>query len=201
MRETPELNMRFVDISNIAFQTCKKDVIVTDADTFNIGYRHMCSFWFVNFWDAVKEYDRLLRIDEDCYIDFNIDAILSDLNTHTFIVGRLSDDAEFVTRGLNCFSLDFVNRYTNIFTFKKNDVKKPGGPYTNIIGLSLDRIRSNDIFQKYREEIDRSNMIYERRWGDLPLWGEVIYYIFGDDTLKVDKGIRYVHESHGMQVN
>jgi hypothetical protein len=39
-------------------------------------------------------------------------------------------------------------------------------------------------------------MIYRRRWGDLPLWGEVIYYIFGSELLKIDKDIKYFHGSH-----
>ena len=50
-------------------------------------------------------------------------------------------------------------------------------------------------------EIDASGMIYKRRWGDLPLWGEAIYYIFGDDTLIIDTDIKYFHESHHANVN
>jgi len=44
-------------------------------------------------------------------------------------------------------------------------------------------------------------MIYERRWGDLPLWGEVIYYIFGEETMKVDNNIMYYHGSHFSKIN
>ena len=94
-----------------------------------------------------------------------------------------------------------MKKHNNNFTFKTNDVKFPSGPYTNLIGFSLDKIRNNEAFQKYKTDIDNSNMIYKRRWGDLPLWGEVIYYIFGNETLKIDNTIKYFHGSHSDCVN
>ena len=57
------------------------------------------------------------------------------------------------------------------------------------------------MFEKYRIEIDTNHLIYKKRWGDLPLWGEIIYYIFGDETMKIDKDIKYFHGSHEIQVN
>lgn len=199
--ETLELNIIFMDISHIAFQPDKKNIIVKEAPRFQIGYRHMCSFWFVNFFEVVKEYNKLLRIDEDCFIDSNIDNILSQLDNFVFVVAQTKYDHEFVTKGLNKFSLDFVNNFKEKFVFKNSNTKKPYGPYTNLIGLSLDEIRNNKTFEDYRLEVDKSNMIYERRWGDLPLWGEVIYYIFGEYTLKLDRNIRYFHESHNAYIN
>ena len=86
--------------------------------------------------------------------------------------------------------MDFLENHKEDFQFKKYDNKKPYGPYTNLIGFSLDKIRNNNAFEEYKNAIDESDMIYKRRWGDLPLWGEVIYYIFGEETLKVDKKIK-----------
>jgi hypothetical protein len=111
------------------------------------------------------------------------------------------DDAEFVTKGLNNFSLSFINNNSSIYEFKENTARLPSGPYTNIIGFSLNLIRNNDIFQKYLREINLSNKIYQQRWGDLPIWGEVIYYIFGKDTCLINKNIKYHHGSHNKQVN
>ena len=87
------------------------------------------------------------------------------------------------------------------YKFKNYDRKTPDGPYTNLIGLSLKEIRKNNIFHKYIQEIDSSNMIYKRRWGDLPLWGEAIHYIFGYEIYINDKNIKYYHESHKRQIN
>jgi hypothetical protein len=199
--ETPVLKIQFIDISNIAFMKEKQDIVIKEAHRFGIGYRHMCSFWFVNFWDAVKEYDKLLRIDEDCFVDFNIDKILSCLDTSLFVAGGDCRDDEFVTKGLNNFSLEFINEHKNTYAFKQNGTKHPRGPFTHTMGFAIGKIRNYDIFHKYRFAVDASNMIYERRWGDLPLWGEVIYYIFGSETIHIDRSMRYFHGSHGASVN
>lgn len=200
--QTPLLKIQFIDITNIAFQTDKKD-IPTDKELpfFSLGYRHMCSFWFIQFFDVVKKYDKLLRIDEDCFIDSNVDDIFTQLDKYLFVCGRLSGDFDFVTKGLNNFSIDFIHRHNKEYSFKTMSKKSPSGPYTNLIGFSLNHIRNNTSFQKYIDEVDSSNMIYKRRWGDLPLWGEVIHYIFGNDTIKIDNTIKYYHESHSIYVN
>ena len=200
--ETRELNIKFIDISNIAFQSEKKTIPFETSDKYGgLGYRHMCTFWFINFFDAVKEYDKMIRIDEDCYIDTNIDRIFSQLDDHIFVCGRLSRDEDFVTEGLNTFSLNFMNKYKDVYQFKNTNTKEPGGPYTNVMGYALNKIRDNKILNLYINEIDISNMIYKRRWGDLPLWGEVVYYIFGMDAMKIDTNIRYFHGSHNSYIN
>ena len=198
---TPELNLKFIDISNIGFQAEKQNIRVEEAHGFPINYRHMCSFWFVDFHNAVKDYDKMLRIDEDCFLESSIDDIFEKLDHYLFICGRTIDDDDSVTIGLNAFSLDFVEKHKSEFVFKKTETKYPsGGPYTNVMGVSLERIRNIDIVKKYIDETDRNEMIYKRRWGDLPLWGEVIHYICGDDSLKVDSTIKYYHESHSFHV-
>jgi len=200
---TPDLKMKFIDISDIAFKPEKKDIRcgIKELQHIPLGYKHMCSFWFVEFLEVVKEYDKLVRIDEDCFINFMIDDLFLYLDKYTFITGILSEDEEVVTRGLNEFSLNFINKYKHMVTFKTESNRSPGGPYTNVFCISLENIRKNDAFQLYRDEIDKSNMIYERRWGDLPLWGEVIEYIFGNDQLNIDGRIKYFHGSHGRVVN
>jgi hypothetical protein len=198
--ETPELNMKFINILHIAFNPDKKNILMDTGD-FNLNYRHMCSFWFINFFNITKNYDKLLRIDEDCLIETNIDNIFSQLDDSIFICGLVENDEDHVTIGLNKFSLDFIKKYKNEYSFKKFNCKKSYGPYTNLFAISLDKVRNHNMFIKYRNEVEKSEMIYKRRWGDLPLWGEVIYYIFGEDTLIVDETIKYYHKSHDKSVN
>jgi hypothetical protein len=187
--QTPNLNIIFKEI---LFDKEKEKIKIEEAHRFSYGYRHMCSFWFVDFWNYVKNYDYLLRIDEDCFINFNIDEIFNNLKTKLFISGRQSFDHKFVTIGLNQFSLNF---------FKSPIPKRPYGPYTNIFGLSLTQLRQNEQLFQYIQSVDESQMIYKRRWGDLPLWGEVIFYIFGDESLYITPKLKYYHESHKLNVN
>ena len=201
--ETPELNIEFINITHIAFFDDKKNIEneIDEVKHFSLGYRHMCSFWFINFFEIVKKYDKLLRIDEDCFIDSNIDDIFLQLNKYIFVSATICSDVDFATRGLNDFSLHFLFKNKEDFAFKTFIPKSPFGPYTNLIGFDLNKVINNNAFQKYKNEIDNSNMIYKRRWGDMPLWGEAIYYFFGEDLLKIDHTIKYFHESHNNYIN
>ena len=194
IKEKSDLKLIFIDVSNRAFKK-EKNIPFEAAHTFGLGYRHMCSFWFINFFDFVTKYDKMIRIDEDCFVESNIDEIFIKLDSYLFISGLQSHDAPFVTKGLNEFSLQFFKKNNRIYKSKV-----PYGPYTNFFAISLNKI-NNTLFENYRKEIDESNMIYKRRWGDLPLWGEVIYYIFGENTLSIDKNIKYYHGSHDSRVN
>jgi hypothetical protein len=200
-RQTPDIRLQFIDISSGAFLKENENVPVESGHGFGIGYRHMCSFWFVDFWKYVQEYDYLLRIDEDCYVDFNIDRVFQDMNTCYFLAADNCYDCVTMTIGLNSFSMEFMEKNKDRVMFKSKDPIHPHGPYTNVFCISLNVMKENEMFREYVEEVDRSKMIYRRRWGDLPLWGEVIVYIFGTDCLTLDKSLKYYHESHNLYIN
>jgi hypothetical protein len=198
--ETPDLFLKFIDLTGVGFKPEKATIPEESNHGFSLGYRHMCSFWFVDFWHLVEKYDTLLRIDEDCFADFSIDDLLfNSLTSHLFIAGGTIEDQDFVTVGLNGFSLDFLNRH--LILDRKLHRRLPIGPFTHLMLFRINKIRENTVFKKYVEAIDQSEMIYRRRWGDLPLWGEAIHYIFGENTMKIDTGIKYYHTSHNSQVN
>lgn len=195
---TPSLKIIFINVKNgFAFKEEKRCI----PFTFNMGcfgYRSMCSFWFVDFWHFIKDYDYLLRIDEDCFIEFEIQYAFECLKTNLFITGRWSNDEDYVTVGLNELTLRFMNRELNMNKLEK---KVPcSGPYTNVFGIDLS-IRENPILTKYIEEVEKSNRIYSHRWGDLPLWGEAIDYIFKRNSISILESLKYYHESHKSQVN
>jgi hypothetical protein len=195
--KTPCLEIHFINVNNgLAFKSHKSEIEFDPGTSlFGIGYRHMCSFWFVDFWNFVGNYDKMLRIDEDCFIDCNIDAILNEVDRYNFICGKWIEDHEFVTIGMNNLSLDFIKEYNIAHS------RKPSGPYTNVCAINLRILRTNTLLSKYINAVDESDNIYKYRWGDLPLWGEVIYYIFGMESILVDANIKYFHESHDMKVN
>ena len=200
--KTPSLKFIFVDIKKdeLAFKKEKETIVFeVEPERFPISYRHMCCFWFVNFWNFVKDYDYILRIDEDCNIDFKIDPVFDDLLTHTFITGCLYPEFDFVSVGINDITLDFVKKECNIEDAQK---KIPcAGPYTNVFAINLKKARENKKLEKYVQLVDESNKIYTHRWGDLPLWGEVVDYITGKNSIKIDCNMRYYHATHDKYVN
>jgi hypothetical protein len=202
-KETPTLKITFVDVKKdgFAFNTEREKVdIDRNTSMFNMGYRHMCSFWFVDFWKFVEEYDLILRIDEDCYINFKPDKVFESLQQSSIISGLYEKDDAFVTKGMNDYTRKFISE-TNKVNIDTVDIKLPGGPYTNIVGFNLAYLRGIPLLHEYIESIKGSNKIYQQRWGDLPLWGEAIHYIVGKSSLSIDKTIQYFHGSHSMHVN
>jgi hypothetical protein len=199
--KTPSLSIKFVDITTHAFKK-EKETIEIDDDTksFTLGYRHMCSFWFIDFWNFVEEYDYLIRIDEDCFVMFDPLSMIISLKDYNFVSGIYDKDEPYVTKGLNEFTLSFIKK-NDTYSFIEMEPKQPGGPYTNLFGIALHAIRNNFILYRYQTDVSDSNAIYQYRWGDLPLWGEVIHYIFGDKSLLLDENLIYFHESHDKNIN
>ena len=190
--QTPSLNIVF---RAIEFDHTRENVNVDqNTNMFNMGYRHMCSFWFVDMWhnEILKDFDYILRIDEDCEMRTNIDRIfrqLTNSNQYYAICASMDGDADYVTRYMNETTLSFMNN--------KNALphKEPGGPMTQMTGFNMKRLRNEPMLQKYIKHIHDTRMIYINRWGDHSLWGEVFFYIL-PNRLKVDKSIKYFHGSH-----
>ena len=199
--QTPELKIIFTDISEFAFKKENEEIPFYKQFDKRInppkGYRHMCHFWFIDFLKYCENYDYILRIDEDCFIDFNIDEIFDLLPNKLIIAGTSVEDYQDVVYGLNNFTLKFLinNNYKNL---------KPrlvDGPYTNIFALNLIKVRNNELILKYMESIDNSKNIYIYRWGDLPLWGEVLHYICDPNDYLITEKIKYFHGSLKTYVN
>lgn len=197
-KATPRLNLIFICISDKAFKDEKKQVVFHESTKgFSLNYRHMCSFWFVDYWEYVNEYDLLIRIDEDCKIDFSIDNIFKLLEIKSVVFGKWETDEDKVTFGLNEFTMRFLREEK---MYNKIKMRKPSGPYTNVFGLNLSELRKNSLLQKYIDRIKESNFIYTHRWGDLPLWGEVLTYMCDPNNYIYLRNLNYYHGSHNRNV-
>ena len=72
---TPDMPVRFVNISAVFadFHVVNNPLcppsVLSDPKNTPPGYNSMCYFWFVAFRDYVKEYDWMLRFDDDCVLN------------------------------------------------------------------------------------------------------------------------------------
>lgn len=202
--KTPSLQFKYIDVvkDGLAFDKEKEKIEKYNHHqvySFPAGYFHMCHFWAIDFFHFVKNYDYVIRIDEDCSIDFSIDEMLNKLKTKIILYGSTFTDVASVTQGLNQFTINFLK---NNIKNKNFTTRPPIGPYTNIILFNLKRVRDNELIFKFLEEIKNSNNIYRYRWGDLPIWGEILHYFFNVDLINnLDKTIKYYHGSHSKQIN
>jgi hypothetical protein len=204
--KSPDLEISFVNISSTSFLDEKKSIPFfprTDHPPWQIGYRHMCNFWFKDFFKHVTDYNYIFRIDEDCYVQFSIDDAFSEIENGNipFLYGTTFGDPGWVVTNMNQTTIEFMKS-------KGQDVKKRRavGPLSCVFGLNLIKIREKmDILSEYHDYIDKSNGIYQYRWGDLPLWGEIMYYFFGiecnNNESIIKRWLIYYHKSHGKTVN
>ena len=210
--QTPVLNIKFINIKEKGRAFTDKSYIKRspECSRYPIGYCHMCSFWFVDFWNYLEDYDYILRIDEDCSIDFNIKDVYNTLEEKVACYGTwVRDDEDYVKRlhefNLKYFKINNLPMYSSIdenYYDKINGTfwnSKETGPYTNIIGLNLSKLRNNENMKKYIETIKYSDFIYIYRWGDLPLWGTVLKYFFSKEEHIKLKNIKYIHD--GLKIN
>jgi hypothetical protein len=195
--KTPELRLIFINVNNGQAFKKEKNSIPHSKESSRwggTGYRHMCAFCFTQFLEFTKDYDKLLRIDEDCYINFSIDQQFETLEKYLFVCGRWEkEDYPFVTRGLLQISIDIFKCENHVLY----------APYTNVTGFNLqnirDSIKNNSIINQYIDTIYEKDGIYEHRWGDHVLWGELIVNFYGMSSVKIDV-LHYFHESHNLQL-
>jgi hypothetical protein len=210
--KTPLLNIKFINVKEKGKAFIDKSYIKRspECSKYYIGYCHMCSFWFVNFWNYVEDYDYILRIDEDCIIDFNINDIFNTLENKVACYGTWVREDEKFVKDLYNFNVNYfkINNLPMISSIDSNYYDKihedlwtsnVSGPYTNIFGLNLSKLRNNENMKKYIETIKYSDYIYIHRWGDLPLWGTVLEYFFLKDEHIKFKNIKYIHD--GLKIN
>ena len=182
------ISLIFTDVSD-SFRKEKID-FYRPTKTWKLGYRNMCNFWFCDFWIYLHKYDKILRVDEDCIIYFDYNDIFEILDNKVCVYGKWIPDSKFVTKGLNNFTINFMKQH------KKEIIsRRPSGPYTNVVGLSLLKMRKNVLLSNYIEAIKKSDNIYIYRWGDLPLLGEALTYFFPENSYICLKEIKYSHAS------
>ena len=190
--------LKFVNVKD-SFKK-KTMSFTTKTAKYGIGYRNMCNFWICDFWKYVEEYDKILRIDEDCIYESDYNKVFDILdNNKVCVYGGWEKDQIYCCMGMNKFIVDFLNN-NGINAKKKNDNIQLEGPYTNVIGFNLILLRNNDILQKYLIELKKINKIYTHRWGDLSLWGEILDYMYEEDDHIHSENIVYYHGSHGRQI-
>jgi hypothetical protein len=192
-------NFAFDDSKNIMnFELCPPN---TQSSSFPLGYKHMCHFWSIDFFNYLNGYDYLIRIDEDCFIKkFDFIILNRLLNgeirfTSPFFQGQ---DEHYVIVGLEKLWNQFI--IDNEITSKKNfgEIKCP---YTNFMMLDLNYFRNNQMVQNFLKCVDESNGIYSNRWGDLPIWGVILSTLIDENLYKESKSIKYYHSSHNKEIN
>lgn len=178
---SPE-NLHFIDISNLF-----------EKYNYIDGYKIMCKFQMFYLWEYVKEFDYVMRIDEDVFIEKFDASTLTTMNKKDvdFYFSKLSYESHVPTNKTLPY---FIKNFYNLKNLKFYDHLFP---YTNFY-ISKTNIWQTPKINELLKKIAESNEQIEYRWGDLPVLGSV---------LKLEKlnfkrlyTLSYMHDSHQLFV-
>lgn len=210
-QSTPNIKVIFWDIKNQTPKTAFNDsnnVLNHDlcppnflSNNFPLGYKHMCHFWSIDFLEYFKDYEYVIRIDEDCFVEeFNFDIIDKMDSEDIKLVSPYfqEQDVPQVIQGLEKLRDEFIknNEITDYTNF--NEIRCP---YTNFMIMNVNKIKNNGLVSKFLQEVHDCNCIYSNRWGDLPIWGVILDMIFSKNEYVELRDIKYYHGSHNKKIN
>lgn len=170
------------------------------SKSFPVGYHIMCSFWFAEVAEVrmTREYDILLRVDEDIIVS---PTSTLDVPHDTFVLastrcyGKM--DEKDITRGMESF---FSNLASSERGCKANfswPSRNWNSPMTSLALYNLQWMRTSQKFRQVVEKVQESQCILSNRWGDLPLWGATLT-LLGSPFSFIN--ISYFHGSWNKEV-
>lgn len=197
--KTPYIKLIFITIP-FYNNTEKNEICLPNilSNMFSLGYKNMCYFWSIDFLEYLKNYEYIIRIDEDCIINKIDKNIINNYKNHNIMFSSAyfqGADSTKVTIGMEKLFDDYLKNNNLI---KKNELKCP---YTNFMIINIPYFKNNKHVQNILQEIKNSNCIFSNRWGDLPIWGYILSYLINDQYYIEDKNISYIHGSHGKHLN
>jgi len=168
------------------------------SKSFSNGYKNMCYFWSIDFLEYLKEYDYIIRIDEDCTVEqFDKDTLqqYKESNIMFSSPSYQDNDSPEVIVGMDTL----FNTYLSEHNMKQKNTLKM--PYTNFMIVNIPFFTNHDTVKSVLDRVKESKCIFSNRWGDLPIWGYVLSYFIDKQYYLEDKDIRYYHGSHGAKIN
>jgi hypothetical protein len=202
---TPNLPLQFINVSaefdSKLIKTTSRFCSAphSSADKFHIGYYHMCRFWIYAFLRYVTNYETIIRIDEDCFIqDFPLDICTEMVSKKIYFISAhfQGEDNSWFTEGIKEMTEEFIknNNLECVPCYNYN-------PYTNIFIINTLSIKNLDLHKKWCDMLEDAGGIYVNRWGDLPLWGITLSLFFDKNNIYHDTRIKYYHASHIRHIN
>jgi len=161
----------------------------------------MCHFWSIGFLKYLDDYNYIIRIDEDCFVNnFDIDIFDNMIKNEIHFISPMfqGQDEALVICGLEKLWNEFLQE-NNIQPYKS--FEQVICPYTNIMIVNVEYLRNNLTVQNFLKKIDDSNCIYSNRWGDLPIWGLILSTLVHEKHYCWSTVISYQHNSHNKQIN
>lgn len=193
-------NIIFIDISDKCFQ--KNTKIISNwrkSMRKYIGYSHMCRFYGIQMYEYLKDYEYIMRFDEDIFlrssINFDLYTFMKE-NDYLIGYGRRKIDGHKPTKRT---FFPFIKKYINdnkievLCDLKEIDNRNF---YNNFCILKTDFWFQENVL-KYLNHIDNDYGIYRHRWGDSPIQATALRMFTSENRWYKFTEFEYGHGSHG----
>jgi len=188
---TPELNIKWIQVPWVF----PGDIPIPEESVRTFydgscypGYHLMCEFHSCDVWDHLKEYDIVLRVDEDC-------ILTSPKWSNVF---ESMDSYDYLTPMYDVETHDLTNKTLPEWLGPDAHYYDRSMPYTNVF-ISKTAPWFRDDVQEWLKKLKESHGCIKYRWGDHVLHS-VVLKKFGISHGTLD-GYSYYHGSHNRYVS
>lgn len=188
-------NVEFVDVGASDFSSRPETDALSSKD---LGYRNMCRFYSLGIYDHLTDFDYVMRLDDDSYLESKIGYdIFEYMLSNNFDYGYIHSEFDSHVETIETLP-NFVLKY-----IEKNQIK------INCDLLDIDCLHYYSNFhitrigfwlrsdvRDFLKAIDEDGGIYRHRWGDHVIQ-TLALKMFSDPTqLHCFTDFRYTHYSH-----
>jgi hypothetical protein len=191
--------VRFVDVSAV-FRLPRGIKESELIESWSVGYRLMCRFHTYHIWQYTRQFDFVMRLDEDCIlcsVAFDPLKCLSEAGIDFASAAFVKETHELTNRTL----APFVSRYADLIypRMRNSNLYNHSFPYTNLY-VTRTAFWRRPAVQRFLNAVMRERDSIRFRWGDLPVLG-IALNMFGRPR-KVARilNITYRHASHSVTV-
>lgn len=166
------MELKFIDISSV----------------WTGGYEGMCRFYAYDIWEQCKDYDYILRIDEDCHLKMVSQDPFENIEDNVYLKSCFFAESHTETNATLPEAIEKLTGASRERFYNDRFV------YTNV-GLSSVKFWRTGYVAEVLYMLATSPAQRINRWGDLPLLGSLLN-IYAPDQIGTLTGMSYSHLSH-----
>ena len=184
----PESHQRLIQAET------KQEIIWKDiSEVWYGGYEAMCQFQTFHIWNYCKDYDMIMRVDEDCIIQRAAANPFDQMGANVYLKTVYWEESHTETNATLPQKIQsLTGQDPSVFYNHKF-------PYTNVSAARVSFFtekRMNDLLYLIAMCPDQKKY----RWGDLPVLGSVLN-IFARGRVGTMEGLVYRHISHANVID
>ncbi|MDD2921952.1 MAG: hypothetical protein PHQ36_06665 [Anaerolineales bacterium] len=191
-------NVLFVDISGKAFIAPPGVQADAGGGRSGIGYKHMCRFYVMQIYEFVKDFEYILRLDDDSFLESPIKYdIFKRMKERDFIYGFVHKEYDYheqTVATLPAFTLEYIKN-KNVKTKCPLTAIDAEYYYSNFT-LTQTAFWNTPEVQDYLRAVDESLGIYQFRWGDHVIQTLALKMFGEPEKIHYFQDFRYSHQSH-----